>query len=116
MLHLDQNRRYYVYLAPADMRKGFDSLCGLVRATMQQNPMNGDVYIFFNRSRTHVKLLLWEHDRYSLYYKRLERGTYELPGPSSGGSMGVTSYTLSLILQGVELSSVRHKKRYARVA
>lgn len=116
MLQLGSQQRYFVYLAPTDMRKGFDSLCGVVRSAMGQNPMNGDMYIFFNRSRTHVKVLLWERDGYALYYKRLERGVYELPGPVSDGSIGISAQTLSLILQGIELGSVKHKKRYQSAA
>lgn len=58
------------------MRKGFDGLSGLVR---EGDPLSGDVFIFFNRRRTQVKLLLWERDGFSIYHKRLERGTYELP-------------------------------------
>lgn len=65
------------------MRKGFDGLSGLVREGLLKDPLSGDVFIFFNKRRTHVKLLLWERDGFSLYHKRLERGTYELPSTAS---------------------------------
>jgi len=57
------------------MRKGFDSLCGIVKWQMALNALNGSVFIFLNRRRTHIKLLLWEGDGFSIYYKRLEKGT-----------------------------------------
>jgi transposase len=59
--------------------------------------------------RTHVKLLLWERDGFSLYHKRLERGTYELP---STASVELRSDELMLILQGISLKSVRRRKRF----
>ena len=61
------------------MRKGFDSLCGIVTRHMQLNALSGGIFIFINKKRNQVKLLLWEGDGLSLYYKRLEQGAYELP-------------------------------------
>ena len=116
MLLISQHQRYFVYLGHTDMRKGFDSLCGLVRSAMNLNPMSGDMFVFFNRSKTHIKILLWDRDGYAIYYKRLERGTYELPGDKREGSLSITPQTLSLILQGIVLSSVKHKKRYRKAA
>lgn len=61
------------------MRKGFDGLCGIIQSQMALNALDGAVFIFMNRRRTQVKLLLWEGDGFSIYYKRLEKGTFELP-------------------------------------
>lgn len=91
------------------MRKGFDGLSGLVREGLSKDPLSGDVFIFFNKRRTHVKLLFWEGDGFSLYHKRLERGTYELP---STASVELRSEELMLILQGISLKSVRRRKRF----
>jgi transposase len=79
MLHLSSQCRYYLYEGHADMRKGFDGLCGLVLAGMRRKIMMGDVFVFINRPATHIKLLQWEGDGFALYYKRLERGTFERP-------------------------------------
>jgi transposase len=62
-----------MYSDPADMRKGFDSLSGIVKSRMALNVLNGAVFIFLNKRRTHIKLLLWEGDGFSIYYKRLEK-------------------------------------------
>lgn len=91
------------------MRKGFDGLSGLVRDGLLHNPLSGDVFIFFNKRRTQVKLLLWEGDGFSIYHKRLERGTYELPLPTS---RELRSDELMLILQGISLKSVHRRKRF----
>lgn len=92
------------------MRKGFDSLSGLVQQHMQLNVLNGGIFIFINKKRNQVKLLLWEGDGLSLYYKRLERGTYECPQITEGYHLSATQ--LQLILQGIQLKSVKMKNRY----
>lgn len=108
MLTLSPHQRYFVYKGYTDMRKSFDGLTGLVRNDLGKNPLSGDVFIFFNRPKTHVKILFWERDGFALYYKRLESGTYEMPLSVNGE---VTAQNLSLILQGIVLSSVKKKKR-----
>lgn len=91
------------------MRKGFDSLSGIVGDALGKDPLSGDVFIFFNRRKTQVKMLLWERDGYSIYYKRLERGSYELP---LNDSAELRADDLMLILHGVALKSVRRRKRF----
>ncbi len=68
--------QFYLYGQPADMRKGFDGLCGLVINHLKANPQSGDVYIFINRARTHIKLLVWDQGGFVIYYKRLEQGLH----------------------------------------
>ncbi|MCG9880046.1 MAG: IS66 family insertion sequence element accessory protein TnpB [Bacteroidia bacterium] len=91
------------------MRKGFDSLCGLVREYLQKAPLGGDVFVFINRRRNQIKLLCWERDGFMLFYKRLEEGTFELP---KGEESHLSVEVLSCLLQGIKLSSVRKRKRY----
>jgi transposase len=93
------------------MRKGFDSLHGLVTQQMQLYALNGSVYIFINKKRNQVKLLHWEGDGFALYYKRLEKGTYELPVPANNNG-SISAQELQLILQGIQLRSIKMKKRY----
>jgi transposase len=113
MLHLSPSCSYYLYRGDTDMRKGFDSLSGMVSALMRGNPLSGSVFIFFNKKHNQVKLLLFEGDGFALYHKRLEKGTYELPVcDDSNSSMHIGSQQLQFILQGISLKSVRHRKRY----
>lgn len=96
------------------MRKGFDSLCGLVEEHMHSNVLEGGVYIFVNRKRTQIKLLSWEGDGLAIYYKRLEKGVYELPSISPAHDCAIIdSVQLQLILQGIVLGSVRKKIRFS---
>ena len=116
MLHLSAACKYYLYGGNADMRKGFDSLSGMVSQYMQLSALSGAVFIFVNRRRNQLKLLLWEGDGFSLYHKRLEQGTYELPHVAYSDettNMHITAQQLQLILQGITLNSVRHRKRYS---
>jgi len=97
------------------MRKSFDGLCGVVRNTMCQDMLTGDVFIFLNKRRTHIKLLLWERDGFAIYYKRLEQGTYELPASNtSAHPPAITHQQLLLILQGISLRNIRYRKRYQK--
>ena len=113
MLHLSAGCCYYLYSGNTDMRKGFDSLCGIISSQMKENALSGAVFIFFNKKHNQVKLLLWEGDGFAMYYKRLEQGTYEVPAAGSDNTtLAISSEQLQLILQGISLRSVRRRKRY----
>ena len=88
------------------MRKGFNGLCGLVRNEFLQNPLSGDIFIFINRPRNRIKLLHWQGDGFAIYYKRLEKGTYEMPEIKSASvSIELDMQKLLLILEGISLLS-----------
>jgi len=96
------------------MRKGFDALCGLVQQHMNSNVLKGGVYIFINRKRNQIKLLTWEGDGLAIYYKRLEKGVYDLPVIAADNqSASIDVLQLQLILQGIVLKSVQKKKRFS---
>lgn len=114
MLHLSSQCRYFLYTGVTDMRRHFDSLSGMVTSRMQYNVLSGDIFIFINRKRNQVKLLLFEGDGFSIYHKRLEKGTYELPcGKHDEVSLSVTHQQLLLILEGISLRSVKKRARYS---
>lgn len=93
------------------MRKGFDGLSGIVRNALQKDPLTGDIFIFLNRRRNHIKLLLFEGDGFSIYHKRLERGTYEIP--DTVADHVVLRYDeLQFILQGISLQNIHRRKRF----
>jgi len=95
------------------MRKGFDSLCGIVSSQMRLNPLSNAVYIFINRRHTQIKLLYWEGDGFALYYKRLEQGTYELPQAKENECcINVSTERLEKIFQGISIYQNRQRKRY----
>ena len=115
MIGFTGSQRYYLSVPAADMRKSYDGLGGLVRQGLGRDPLSGEVFIFLNRRRTQMKLLVWDRSGFVIWGKRLERGTFELPGRSDRGASVVLSWEeLVLILEGVSLGSVRHRKRYSR--
>ena len=78
MFSFGSSHRYHLYDGHSDMRKSFDGLCGLVASGMGRRPTGGEVFVFLNRRRTHIKLLHWEDGGFVLYHKRLERVTFAL--------------------------------------
>lgn len=91
------------------MRKSFDGLCGLVTSKMHRQPSSGEVFVFLNRGRTHIKLLHWERGGFVLYYKRLEQGTFSTPGLKQGE---LSWSDLVLMVEGVQVIKSIQKKRY----
>ena len=108
----------FAYIQPTDMRKSFAGLCGLVEQELKQTVESGDLFLFFNRRRNSVKVLFFTGDGLAIFYRRLERGTFEMPRAlhTATGVAGIEMRLseLSLILEGIELSSVRRRRRWRR--
>lgn len=114
MISFSSTQRYFLFRGQTDMRKSFDGLSALVQNGMQGNVFSGDVFIFINKPRNRMKLLVWDRTGFVIYYKRLEEGTFELPRKHVEGSgMEVRWEELVLILEGISLESVRRRKRYS---
>ncbi len=115
MLSISPAYRYHLCRKATDMRNGFDGLCGLVRNGFLQDPLSGDVFIFLNKRKNLIKLLAWQGDGFAIFYKRLEKGTYEIPEINSNSeSIEITSQQMLLINEGIRLSSVKKRLRYQR--
>jgi transposase len=112
MFSLGSSHRFYLYDGHCDMRKSFDGLCGLVSSVMQRQPTSGEVFVFLNRSRRHIKLLHWEHGGFVLYYKRLEQGTFPLAKDKTGE---LSWSDLVLMIEGIQVIKSIQKKRYSLV-
>lgn len=114
MYSLTSGNKYYLYQGFIRMNLGIDGLYRLLRSEMQHlSPISGDAFIFFGKRRNGVKILRWDGDGFLLYYKRLERGTFELPVLNRNtGNYEISYSTLSFILNGVSLKSVRLRKRF----
>lgn len=98
------------------MRCGIYSLAGLVRNELLQNPLSGDVFIFIGKRNNQIRLLQWDKDGFALYSKRLEQGTFQWPkiDKSDTQKQGIqlSDQELMLILRGIQLESVKLRKRY----
>jgi len=114
MIGLTERHQYYLYTPVCDMRKGFDGLSGMVMEKMGADPLDGSVYIFMNRRRDRMKMLVWEHGGFMLYYKRLEQGSFELPKEDENGKVELSWETLVFMIRGIKLEKIVRKKRYKR--
>lgn len=112
MFALGSGHCYYLYEGVCDMRKSFDGLCGLVLNQMRRQPTSGEVFVFLNRSRTHLKLLHWERGGFVLYYKRLESGSFLMPRTRN---TQISYSDLVLMIEGIEVLKKRQRKRYEKV-
>jgi transposase len=115
MLPLSSQLRFYLYALPTDMRNSFDGLCGIVTNALMGNPTNGDVYMFINRRRDRIKLLVWDRSGFWLLYKRLEKGTFQLPtNPVNQPSIELSYDILLMLLEGIDITTIKRRSRYQR--
>ena len=112
MFGLNDGMRYFVCQRYVRMNLVINGLYKLVSHEMDLPPLSGAVFIFFSKNRQQVKLLRWDTDGFTLYQKRLERGTFEIPYFNPDNKACVMPYkTLSAIMSGISLKSVRYRKR-----
>ena len=76
MIGSTRSLRVFAYGSPADMRKGFDGLYGLVKQHLERDPLSGDLYLFVSGNRKRAKVLMWDGTGLCLYAKRLEKGRF----------------------------------------
>ena len=102
--------RIWLYAPPTDMRKSFDSLSALVRNKLAEDPLSGQLFVFINRRRTQLKVLYFDRGGYCVWAKRLEQGRFHPIGEGEKRRLEWTE--LKLILEGIDLRSIRRFKRY----
>ena len=115
MIALAPQIRVFLCRQPTDMRKSFHGLVALTESLLQQDPLSGDLFVFLNRRRDRIKILYWGQTGYCLWYQQLQKGTYQLPGQDELKQqevMEVTRSQLSLILDGIDLTSARQRTRF----
>jgi transposase len=113
MLNFSPAIAIYLHAKPIDMRKSFDSLYGIIKNDFDMDVRNGGLFLFINLRRNRIKLLYWDVDGMALWMKRLERGSFQHPQPSDESKhLIIDSAQLNLLLSGIELSSVKKRKRY----
>ena len=115
MLSIAAGTRIFLAAGATDMRKGFDALQGLVSHELKKDPLSGHLFLFINRRRDKLKVLYWDGDGLAIWYRRLEQGTYQVPKLSADAkSAEIRSEELMMLLRGIDLSSVRRRKRFVR--
>jgi transposase len=94
------------------MRRSFDGLAMMVEYLIGQNPLSGHLFVFRNRRGDKVKILYWDRDGWAIWYKRLEKSTFRLP-ESNEGSIELSATDLYMILEGIELCTIKRRKRFS---
>ena len=107
--------RIHLCVAPADMRRGFDTLAAMVKDFLGHDPLSGHLFLFVSRGRDRLKILQWESDGFCLWYKRLEAGTFRLPRVEADhASVELKASELAMLLEGIDLRSIKRTKRFSR--
>ena len=110
-----RNVRIFFCTTPTNMSYSFDSLMGRAEEVFHQDPLSGHLFLFLNRSRDRMKALFWDRDGFAIFYKRLEKGVFQMPR-TADGKQGVELDPSQLIkiLEGIDLRSGCRRKRYRR--
>jgi transposase len=93
------NMQVWLASAPVDMRKSFDALAELVRAFLGHDPLSGSLFVFRSRNAQRLKILFFDAGGLTIYYKRLEKGTFQFPA-SDAKSRAISSTELVKLLSG----------------
>lgn len=115
MLSLPTATRIFLAAEPVDIRKGFDALAGWVEAN-GLDVYSGHLFVFLSRRRTHVKVLTWSRGGFVLFFKRLERGRFQVPPRGSDArTIALDATELTLLLDGIDVAEVRRSKAWTPV-
>jgi transposase len=117
MLTLPASVRIYVAAEAVDLRRGFDGLAAAARSVIGADPLSGHLFVFLNRRRNRIKVLVWDRTGYLLLYKRLERGTFRIATEPRIGErhVEVDAGELGLMLEGLDLRGARRQQRWRRM-
>jgi transposase len=92
------------------MNKSIDGLAAIACVEMAQDPCQSTLFVFVNRSRDKIKMLLWETNGFWIFYKRLESQRFIWPDWFDQDALSLTSERLDQLLQGFNLNGFRPHK------
>ena len=114
MFGLGPATKIYIAVESVDMRKGFDSLYGLVRDRLGEDPMSGHLFLFTNRGRSRLKVLVWDGSGLWVCAKRLEKGRFRWPAAQDGRCITMRSEELAMLVSGLDVAEARPRKNWLR--
>jgi transposase len=113
MISFTPAMKIYLHREPVDMRKSYDGLFAIVKNNLSMDVRSGGLFMFINLRRNRVKLMYWDNDGIAIWQKRLERGSLQHPQPKDNAKcLQIDASELNLLLSGIDLSSVKRRKRY----
>lgn len=114
MILLPRAVRVYFATQPTNLRQSFEGLTNQIRHALGYDPLSGHVFVFLNRRRNQVKLILWTRGGFTIVHKRLERGTFTFPAQISDSvaSVAIDVHELAMLLEGIDVAEVKTKPRW----
>ena len=106
MIKLPEDVLIYLAVQPINMRKSFDGIAVIIQETLKHNPLNGHLFVFRNKAADKIKIMWWDRNGFSIYYKRLERGRFKFPRHSQA-SVTLTQQELELLLDGIDITRLK---------
>lgn len=102
MLKLADQAQIHIALEPIDMRKSINGLTVAVVDRLSMDPQSQHAFVFRNKQKDKVKLLLWDRNGFVLYYKRLEKGRFQFPKGIQEGQQTISHEQLKWLLAGLD--------------
>ena len=114
MMLLPQSVRIHVATAPVNLHRSFEGLSNEVRTALASDPLSGHVFLFLNRARTQVKMLVWTRGGYTIVHKRLERGRFTFPArvTTEAARVEIDTHELAMLLEGLAVTPGRAAMRW----
>jgi transposase len=106
--------RVYFATAPTNLRMSFEGLSNTIRHALGYDPLSGHVFVFVNRRKNQVKLVVWTRGGFTIVHKRLERGTFTFPArvTADAKSVVIDVHELAMLLEGIEIDRAKTKRRW----
>lgn len=114
MILLPSAIRIYVSTKPTNLHKSFEGLSNEIRSLLSQDPLSGHLFLFLNRTRTQVKMLMWTRGGFTIVHKRLERGRFSFPDKVNDqvSSVELDAHELAMLLEGLVIAPERTAVRW----
>ena len=96
---------------PVDFRKSIDGLAAVCEVDLGEQPLDGTLFVFTNRRRNGLKMLVWTHGGFLMLYKKLEKGRFAWP-PLDADRGTITPAELAALMEGLDLSKTRKLSRW----
>jgi transposase len=108
VLGLPPSVKIYFATGLVDMRNGIDGLRAVVEQVLMKSPDEGHLFVFVGKQRDKLKILFWDRNGYVVYFKRLERGRFQLPATDETRTrVEMEPAQLAMLLDGIDLNAKR---------
>lgn len=118
MFNISSTTPIMVCTRPADMRRSFDGLLGLITSHFQADPYSGALFLFRSKRGDFIKIIWWDLDGFAIFAKRLAVGTFRFPDvqfvDGKYAPLEIQRSDLLLLLEGIDTDSVKRLKRYRK--